>query len=174
MSADLQYPIGRYAYTRAFTPGEREQHILRIETLPDRLEAVVSAMAPALLDAPYRPGGWTGRQVIHHLPDSHMNAFVRFKLALTEDTPTIRPYREERWAELHDSVATETRTSLLLLRALHERWVVLLRSLGDADFARSVVHPEHNRTIPLDEMLGAYAWHGDHHLAHLRLLTERG
>jgi uncharacterized damage-inducible protein DinB len=164
---DARFPIGRYAYAARYTAAEREERIRRIGSLPERLEAAVASLTREQWDTPYRPGGWTVRQVVHHIPDSHINAYVRFKLALTEDGPAIRPYDEGAWATLADTRDTAPEVSLRLLRALHERWMVLLRSLTDRDFDRTVFHPQHGRTLTLDALLGMYAWHGDHHLAHV-------
>jgi hypothetical protein len=169
----LRYPIGRYAYAGRMTPTQREVHIGRIASLPDRLGATVSTLTPEQWETPYRPNGWTVRQVIHHLPDSHLNAYMRFKLALAEDRPTIRPYDEAAWAMLVDTRDTPPEVSLRLLRALHERWTVLLRGLADGDYDRVVYHPEHERWFTLDELIANYAWHGDHHLAHLTALAAR-
>jgi len=137
------------------------------------LRAAVTELTPAQLDTPYRDGGWTVRQVVHHVPDSHLNAYTRMKLALTEDEPVIKPYDEARWAELADVPATPIETSLTLLECLHRRWVLLLRSLGPKELSRRFRHPEHNRSIDLDEMLALYAWHGRHHVAHITSLRSR-
>jgi uncharacterized damage-inducible protein DinB len=171
--SDLRYPVGRYSPEGELTPARRKELIDEIEGLPAKLRAAVSDLSSTQLDTPYRPGGWTVRQVIHHLPDSHMNAYIRFKLALTEDTPTIKPYEEAAWAELADNRTTPAEVSLTLLEALHRRWVDLLRSMGDADFGRTFMHPEQNRTLRLEQVLGLYAWHGRHHLGHITGLAER-
>jgi len=165
--ADPRYPIGPFEYAGAATDGQRRELIDRIAALPAEFRAAVSAAGSERLDTPYRPGGWTVRQVVHHLPDSHMNAFVRFKLALTEREPTIKPYDETRWAELADVSGTPVEVSLALLEALHERWVVLLRSLTAADFQRTYFHPEQGRAMSLDYALAMYAWHGRHHTGHV-------
>ncbi len=136
------------------------------------LRAVVSGLTPEQLEAPYRPGGWTVRQVAHHVPESHMNAYIRFKLALTEDEPTVKPYNETEWAKTPDVAATPVETSLTMLDALHERWVRLLDSLSDAEFARQFRHPEIG-VIRLEQNLALYAWHGKHHVAHISALRER-
>jgi hypothetical protein len=141
-----------------------------IERLPGEFRAAASALSAAQLDTPYRPGGWTGRQVIHHVPESHMNAFVRFKLALTEDLPTIRPYDEAGWASLKDSRTAPPELSLALIDALHVRWVLVLRNMSDADFVRRYNHPELG-PYTLDKAIALYSWHGKHHTAHLRLIT---
>ena len=140
---------------------------------PVPLRAAVTDLSPAQLDTAYRDGGWTVRQVVHHVPDSHLNAYTRLKLALTEDEPVIKPYDEARWAELADVQVTPVETSLTLLECLHRRWVLLLRSLGPKDMSRRFRHPEQNRSIGLDEVLAMYAWHGRHHVAHITSLRSR-
>ena len=172
-AADPRYPVGRYSMPDE--PATREQRtrwIEEIAALPSTFRAAVAGLSEAQLDTPYRDGGWTVRQVAHHLPDSHVNAYARFKLALTEDGPTIKPYDEARWAELADS-RMPIDVSLALLEALHARWVAVLRAMSDADFGRSYVHPEHGRSFPLDGVLGMYAWHGRHHTAHVTSLRAR-
>src|SRR4051812_27237025 len=170
--ADPRYPIGRFVYERPLTAAERETCIAAIAECPARLREAVDGLTDAQLDTPYRDGGWTVRQVAHHVPDSHMNAFVRFKLALTEDTPRIKPYEEARWAELADA-RLPIAPSLALLDALHVRWVALLRAMSPEDFERHAYdHPENGRT-PLRSALGLYAWHGKHHTAHVTGLRER-
>ena len=168
----LRYPVGRASYKTDLTAGDRKALIDRIAQLPARLRDAVAGMDDATLDTSYRPGGWTARQVVHHLPDSHMNAYVRLKLALTEDDPAIKPYEEAEWAKLPDSSAPVA-VSLDLLTALHARWTALMRSLGDSDWRRTYMHPEAGRT-PLDKMLQTYAWHCDHHLAHVQRVRDRG
>jgi len=169
---DPRYPIGKYTPPQEATPALRQQAIDSIAGTPAKLKAALSGLHDAQLDTPYRDGGWTVRQVAHHVPDSHLNAYVRFRLALTEDQPTIKPYEEARWAELADAKSAPVAVSLALLEPLHDRWVRLLRSLTAADFARTFVHPEHGvRT--LDWMLFLYAWHGRHHTAHITELREQ-
>jgi uncharacterized damage-inducible protein DinB len=169
---DLSYPIGRFSYAGENTEAERRALIGRIQQAPARLRAAVAGLSPEQLDTPYRPGGWTVRQVVHHLPDSHMNSFCRFRLALTEDTPAIKGYDQQRWAELFDSRTAPVEDSLALLEALHRRWVVLLRSMTPADFARTFLHSEMG-PVTLDRNLALYAWHGDHHVAHITSLRDR-
>ena len=169
---DLRYPTGRFAYDGVVTAESRGRRIETIAETPAAMLSAVERLTDAQLDTPYRPGGWAVRQVVHHVPDSHMNAYTRFKLALTEETPTIRPYDEARWAELADSQAP-VEHSLRLLEALHERWVSLLRSLAPADFARELFHPERNARMTLDQLLALYAWHGPHHVAHITRLRDR-
>lgn len=172
MEPDLRYPIGEFAGAANLTEAQRRDLIDAIAEAPARLAAAVAGLTPAQLDTPYRPGGWTVRQVVHHVPDSHLNSYVRFKLALTEDEPTIKPYDEARWAELADVRATPIETSLALLENLHQRWVLLLRSLGPADWMRKFKHPERG-VVTLEQTLGLYAWHGRHHVAHITSLRER-
>ena len=164
---DLRYPTGTFTINPAPTPASRRACIAAIASAPAELRAAVDGLTKAQLDTPYRPGGWTVRQVVHHVPDSHMNAYIRFKLALTEDAPTIKPYNEDAWAQLGDTVATPIETSLALLDALHRRWVMFLRALSDDDFAKAYVHPELGR-VTLDEALALYAWHCRHHAGHIR------
>jgi hypothetical protein len=170
---DPRYPIGAFAYRGRQTPAQRLECIERIAATPGNLRRAVSGLSDAQLDTPYREGGWTVRQVAHHVPDSHLNAYTRFRLALTEPTPTIRPYFEHRWAELPDARGAPVEVSLALLEALHRRWVMLLRSMSDEDWERRYLHPEHGREWPLDEVLAMYAWHGDHHTAHVTRLRGR-
>jgi len=169
---DLSYPIGKFAYHGPYTKQLRTAAIATIEKTPDQLRAAVRGLSAEQLDTPYRPGGWTVRQVVHHVPDSHMNAFIRTKLALTEHEPTIKPYDEKAWAGLADVAATPTETSLRLLEAVHERWIYILRAMADSDFARTFRHPEHGLRT-LDWMIGLYAWHGPHHVAHITALKTR-
>ena len=169
----LRFPVGRYTMVDVPTPVERARWIADVAETPARLRTAVDGLDSGRLDTPYRAGGWTVRQVVHHLPDSHMNAYVRFKLALTEDTPTIKPYDEARWALLPDTARVPVETSLLLLETLHERWVALLECMTAEDFARGYVHPEHGTTFTLGAALGMYAWHGRHHVAHVTSLRER-
>ncbi len=173
MSEDLRYPIGRFRYDeKATSPELRRERIAQIAALPHVLAAAIDPLSASQLDTEYRPGGWTVRQLVHHLADSHSNASMRFRLALTEDEPTIKTYDQERWAELPDVRSAEPQASLWILEGLHRRWALLLESLDEADFARPLVHPEHGR-ITLDYLLALYAWHGRHHVAHITALRER-
>jgi uncharacterized damage-inducible protein DinB len=172
MEADLRYPVGKFRRVENLTPEQRRQCIDAIAEAPTRLGDAVRELKPAELDTPYRPGGWTVRQVVHHVPDSHMNAYVRFRLALTEEEPTIKPYEEARWAELSDAKSAPIEPSLTLLDSLHQRWVLLLRSLAPADWTKRFRHPERG-VMTLDEQLALYAWHGRHHVAHITSLRER-
>lgn len=170
--AELRYPIGRYQPLEKLSEENRKQLTAQIEETPKKLRAAVAGLSREQLDTPYRDGGWTVRQVVHHMPDSHMNSYVRFKLALTEDEPMIKTYNETQWAELSDSKTTPIESSLALMDALHERWINLLRGMSAADFARKMRHPERG-AITLDNALGLYAWHGQHHVAHITRLRER-
>lgn len=169
---DLSYPIGKYKRKDSLTPAERETAIDQIAATPRHLRDAISDLSQHQLDTPYRPGGWTVRQVVHHVPDSHMNSYIRFKLALTENEPTIKPYEEALWANLQDSRDTPVDVSLALLESLHHRWDILLRSLQPADFSLRLRHPELG-AMTLDNMLGHYAWHGRHHVAHITSLRLR-
>jgi hypothetical protein len=169
----LRFPIGRFTFGGTFTAEDNEHNISRIEALPAKLEAFVSKLDDEQLDTQYRPDGWTARQVVHHLVDSHVNSYVRFKLALTEENPTIRPYDEAAWAELPDGKALDVSVSLSLLSGLHPRWVAMLRKMKPEDFKRTFFHPEHSKTFPLDDILAMYAWHGDHHFEHIHQLALR-
>ena len=173
-SEDVRYPIGTMLVMEArVNAQQREEWIQEIENLPQRLRRAVAGLTPKQWDTPYRPGGWTVRQLVHHIADSHLNAYIRFKLALTEDEPTIKPYDERTWAELADTRATPPEVSLVLLEALHARWVVLLRSVPEPSYGRTLRHPEHNRLFTLEQLLAQYAWHSEHHLRHITALRER-
>jgi uncharacterized damage-inducible protein DinB len=169
---DLQYPIGKFQWEGAITDKQREQLIAQIEQAPAQLRQAVAGLSQEQVNTPYRPNGWTVRQVVHHLPDSHMNTNIRFRLALTEDEPTIKPYDQERWAVLEDARTAPLELSLSLLESLHHRWVILLRSLRAQDFARTFRHPEMG-VVSLDKYLALVAWHGRHHIAHITSLRDR-
>lgn len=170
---DLRYPVGPFVRPEGpLSAEEREALIAQLDEAPDRLRAAVAGLSEAQLDTPYRDGGWTVRQVAHHVPDSHLNSYVRFRLALTEDNPTIKPYREDRWAELADARRGPVDLSLTLLDVLHRRWTLLLRSLGEEQWRRTFVHPDLG-TMTLERNLALYAWHGRHHVAHVTALRER-
>lgn len=171
-AADLRYPIGRMERKSSLTPSERRTAIDTIAAAPAALRASVKGLTDAQLDTPYRPEGWTVRQVVHHVADSHMNAYTRFRLALTETNPTIKPYDEAAWAQLPDARSLPIGVSLDLLDRLHERLVHLLRATKDADFQRALQHPE-NGPMTMDSLLAIYAWHGRHHTAHVTALRER-
>jgi len=171
-NVDPRFPIGTFTFDPAVTPDTRRRAIDVIRQTPAKLRAAAAGLTEAQLETPYREGGWTARQVIHHVPESHANAWIRFKLALTEDTPTIKPYDEHAWARLADVPRTPVETSLALLDALHERWVALLEVMTAEDFARRLRHPERGE-LTLDFMLQMYAWHGPHHTAHVELVRHR-
>ena len=170
--SDPRYPIGKFEFAGSANEAQRTQFINDIERAPGALRAAVSALSPQQIETPYREGGWTVRQVIHHVPESHMNAYIRFKLALTEDNPTIKPYMEDRWAKTDDVHGTPLETSLALLDSLHDRWVRLLRGLKPQDWKRTFVHPEMG-VMSLEKTLALYAWHGRHHTAHITELRKR-
>ena len=172
MTDDLRYPLGRFTPSATFTRESRARCVDILVRTPDDLRAAVQGLSDAQLDEPYRPGGWTIRQVVHHVPDSHVNAYIRAKLALTEDGPTIKPYDEAAWARLEDSRTTPIETSLTFLDVVHQRWVRILRAMTDQEFSREFVHPEHGRRS-LNWLLELYAWHGPHHVAHVTRLRER-
>jgi hypothetical protein len=169
---DMRYPIGKFHYDGPPTPEQRERFLGEIARAPAGLRAAVEGLSEGQLNTPYRPGGWTLRQVVHHVPDSHLNSYVRFKLALTEDEPTIKPYAEDRWAELADTKSTPIEVSLSLLESLHDRWMRLLRSLTAGDWKRSFRHPELG-PMTLEKTLALYAWHGRHHASHVTALRDR-
>jgi uncharacterized damage-inducible protein DinB len=169
---DPRFPVGPHQRQDQLTPDERRDRIAQIAAAPANLRAAVRGLGEQQLDTPYRDDGWTVRQVVHHLPDSHLNAYIRLKLALTEEQPTIRPYDEAAWARLPDSRDTPIETSLILLDALHERWVTLWRSMKGGGFKRTLNHPD-NGIMSLDALLNLYAWHGRHHVAHVTSLRER-
>ncbi len=165
---NLRYPIGKFQRTESIDHSHIDSWIKIIEEFPAKLKSEVEGLDENALNMIYRPGGWTIRQVIHHCADSHMNSFMRFKLALTEETPTIKPYFEDRWATLVDASDAPVSWSLLLLEGLHRRWVMLLKSLTDEDLDKTFIHPEHGRHISLKQNIDLYAWHCKHHLAHIQ------
>jgi DinB superfamily len=165
----LRYPVGRFERLKGpVDRAARAAHIDIIEQTPATFRSLVIGRSEGQLDTPYRPGGWTVRQVVHHVPDSHMNAYIRMKFAITEDAPAIKAYDEAKWAELPEARTGPAEMSVALLEALHRRWVMFLRALGDADFSKVYVHPELGR-VTLDEAVALYAWHSRHHTAHIQL-----
>ncbi len=170
---DLRYPVGKFHWDAAVNEKEHPRLIAEIAETPAALRSAVAGLSREQLETPYRPGGWTVKQVVHHLPDSHLNAYTRFKLALTENEPTIKPYDEAAWAKLPDSAKVPHDVSLDLLESLHLRWVGLLRSLNAADFRRTLKHPERERVMTLGQLLALYAWHGRHHVGHILALRKR-
>jgi len=169
---DPRYPIGRYQQ-QPFSPKQKQDWINDIRFLPGSLEQAVLNLDEAQLDTPYRDGGWTVKQLVHHVADSHMNAYCRFKLGLTEDNPQIKPYEESLWAQLPDTKNLPINISLTLLHALHSRWIEILVNMKDEDFDRTVFHPEHKKDLTLWYLLGMYAWHSRHHTAHITSLRQR-
>jgi hypothetical protein len=170
--SDLRYPIGKFYFGGSISEEQQSKFIDDIAQAPTDLRNAVKGLLPEQLDTPYRDGGWTVRQLVHHVPDSHLNAYVRYKLALTEDEPTIKPYAEDRWALLADTQVTPVEVSLTLLDSLHDRWVRLLRLLQPQDWKRTFRHPELG-LVSLEKNLALYAWHGRHHVAHITSLRER-
>ncbi len=170
--ADLRYPIGKFTAPDSLSDAQRSALIDHIAAAPARLREAVRGLDDRQLDTPYREGGWSVRQVAHHVPDSHLNAYVRLKLALTEEKPTIKPYDEAAWAALPDSRVVPLETSLTLLESLHARFTALLRAMKPADFRRQFTHPDHG-LVGLDWLLAMYAWHGRHHVAHVTSLRDR-
>src|ERR1700688_3867144 len=170
--SDLRYPIGKFHFAGTSTEEQKQNWIDEIAQAPTNLRAAVKGLSKQQLETPYRPEGWTVRQLAHHVPDSHLNAYFRFKFALTEEEQTLKPYAEDRWAKLADTSNTPVEVSLALLDSLHDRWVRLLRSLGPEDWKRTFRHPELG-LVTLEKNLALYAWHGRHHVAHISALRER-
>ncbi len=170
---DPRYPIGEFEPRDTLTPDERRTAMDTIAAAPLRMREAIRGLDDEQLDTPYRDGGWTVRQVVHHVPESHMNAYIRLKLALTEFNPVIKPYEESLWATLPDTRNTPIETSMKLLESLHERWDTLMRHLGQAEFRRTFRHPDHDGDLSLDWLLAMYSWHGRHHVAHITSLRDR-
>jgi hypothetical protein len=169
---DLRFPLGPFNFAGTLSDNEREAHIDEIAATPEQMRAAVAGLDDEQLNIEYRPEGWTVRQVVHHVPESHLNSYLRFKLALTEDEPVIKPYFEDRWAKLDDAITAPVELSLDLLESLHSRWVWFLRTLKPADFQRAFRHPELG-VVSLDRNVALYAWHGRHHVAHITSLRDR-
>lgn len=169
----FRYPIGQFERPSVIDQQQLDHYFTVIENFPDRMKEEVIYLTDEQLDTPYRPEGWTIRQVVHHCADSHMNAIIRLKLALTEETPTIKPYPEARFAELNDTKSYPITPSLKILEGVHSRWIVVLRSMSKEDFNRGFFHPEKSRELKLDESTALYAWHCEHHLAHITRLKKR-
>jgi uncharacterized damage-inducible protein DinB len=170
--SDPRYPIGKFSYIGPLTPEQKQQCLADIEQTPERLRAALRGLSDEQLDTPYRDGGWTLRQVAHHVPDSHMNSYIRYKLALTEEEPTIKPYEENIWAELPEAKRAPIEVSLALLDSLHQRWMLMLRGLTDTEWKRTFRHPELG-AVSLEKNLALYSWHGRHHVAHITGLREK-
>ena len=171
MEKDPKYPIGKYE-AQPFSESQKKKWIADIQFLPNELEQAIENLDEAQLQTPYRDGGWTVHQLVHHLADSHMNSFIRFKLALTEDNPTIKPYEENAWSEMADVQNEPINVSITLLYALHKRWLTLLQNMSDPDFEKTLFNPQRRGQLTLWEMLGIYAWHGKHHVEHIKTLKE--
>ncbi|NUQ27394.1 MAG: putative metal-dependent hydrolase [Acidobacteriaceae bacterium] len=170
--ADPRYPIGKFSRPETITPEHRKEAIAEIAALPEKLSAALARLSEAQLDTAYREGGWTVRQLVHHIADSHLNAITRLKLALTEEKPVIRPYDEKAWAELPDN-SLDVEVSVNLLKALHTRWATVLATLDDAQWQRLLQHPEQPAPWTVEHLTLIYAWHSKHHVAHIRLLTQQ-
>ncbi|NVJ47364.1 MAG: putative metal-dependent hydrolase [Cytophagia bacterium] len=170
---DLRYPIGKFQAPESFTQEQLQSYIKTIEEAPALYEAAVKELSEEQLNTPYRPEGWTIRQVIHHVPDSHMNAYIRFHWTLTEDHPTIKAYKEAKWAELPYLQEVPIELSLDLMKSIHARWSILLKSLSIEDFEKTYLHPDYNKVFALKTVVALYAWHCKHHLAHIESLKER-
>jgi uncharacterized damage-inducible protein DinB len=170
--SDLRYPIGQFQLKPAMTPEDRRHSLLQLAEMPDRLKAAVEGLPQSCLASPYRPGGWTVRQVVHHLADSHLNWYARTKLASTETDPIIKLYDESLWADLQDAREAPIESSLCLLDGLQQRWVHMFESLGAADWARTMIHPERGK-LTLETILGLIVWHARHHTAHITELRKR-
>lgn len=169
---DLRYPVGKYI-VQPFSEKQLGEWLTDIKFLPQHLENAILNLDEAQLNTAYREGGWTGKQVVHHVADSHMNAYIRFKLGLTEDNPAIKPYDEAAWAEMSDTKKLPINISLTIVHALHTRWYEILKNMSRDDLDRTVFHPEHKKTFTLWDLLGMYAWHSRHHVAHITSLRER-
>lgn len=172
MTDDLKYPVGTYQ-VQPFSQKQKEEWLLDIKFLPSELELAVQNLDEHQLQTSYREGGWTVHQLVHHVADSHMNAYMRFRLGLTENNPTIKPYEQDDWAKLNDTKTLPINVSLTLLHALHQRLYATIKDLQDEEWERTVFHPEQNKKLSLWELLGSYAWHGRHHVAHIKNLRER-
>jgi len=172
MSDDLRYPMGKYL-PQPFSHEQKEKWLLDLQFFPDSLELSIHNLDAHQLQTPYREGGWTVQQLVHHVADSHMNAYIRFKLGLTENNPPIKPYEEKEWVKLNDVEALPINVSLTLLHALHQRWVAAIKNLSEDQWERTVYHPEHKINMSLWYLLGMYAWHGRHHVKHITALRER-
>jgi len=170
---ELKYPIGSYTPPTEHSPALQQKWMATLEALPSWLDVLIENLDEYQLQTPYRPGGWTVQQVVHHLADSHMNAYIRIKLALTEDNPTIKPYKEEEWAKLSDSQTVPVNISITLLHALHRRMVAVLKDMQSSDWTRTYYHPEYKREVPMWEVVAMYAWHSRHHMEHIKRLRER-
>lgn len=168
----LRYPVGRFAPKDAYTTEEIQQFIAQIEKLPKEVEKIVNSLTVKQLDTPYREGGWTARQVIHHMADSHMNAYIRFKWTLTEETPLIKAYDEKAWAETPETKLDPV-LSIELLKALHAKWTKLMKRLEPADLKKSFIHPDTKKHVSIERLMATYSWHGQHHCGHLKIVASK-
>jgi hypothetical protein len=168
----LKYPVGKFEYGKSYSYADNQKHISTIEAFPNELKELVAQLTPSQLKKSYRENGWTACQIIHHIADSHINAYIRTKLTLTEDAPTIKPYDQDLWANMEDGKNAPIEISLSIIEKIHQRWVILLRTLSAADLQRKYVHPEYNREFKLNELLALYAWHGKQHYAHLNIIKN--
>ena len=169
----LRFPTGRFIHQESYSPQEVQVNIVRIEQIPEKVEAFAQRFSPQLWDTKYRDGGWTARQVVHHMADSHLNAYVRCKWTLTESTPVIKAYDEKAWAETPET-KLDPLFSILFLKALHTKWTALLKALTPEDLKKEYIHPDTKKNVPLDRLVALYAWHGEHHLAHLQIVADKG
>lgn len=167
----VRYPVGKFQPKESYTAEERLKFITAIEAAPEKIREAFKKLSSKQLDTPYREGGWTARQVLHHLADSHMHAYIRFKWTLTENNPTIKAYNEKLWAETYE-IAQDPALSVNLLKALHTKWITLLRALKPSDYEKYFVHPETGKQVRLDRLTATYAWHGEHHLGHLKIILD--
>jgi hypothetical protein len=168
----LKYPIGKFEYGKSYTAEDNAKHIALIEAFPKELRLLVSGFTPLQFNNSYRPDGWNARQIIHHIADSHLNAYIRLKLSLTEDKPVIKPYNQDLWASLPDGRNAPVDISLNIIDAVHQRWSYLLKTLNEQDLQRTYIHPEYEREFRLDELLALYAWHGRQHYEHLKIISN--
>lgn len=168
----LKYPFGKFEYGKSYSKNETISNIEAVSALPSQLNAIAAKLSDVQLEKSYRPEGWTARQIIHHIADSHSNALIRVKLALTEDKPVIKPYDQDAWSALTDAKNAPIASSLKMVEAIHERWVVVLNNMSEADFSKTYIHPEYNREFQLDEFIALYAWHGRQHCGHLQIILD--
>lgn len=169
----LKYPYGRFEYGKAYSKSDTATHIEEIAALPALLNVLAERLSNEQLEISYRPGGWTARQIIHHIADSHSNALIRVKLALTEESPVIKPYDQDAWCALEDAKHAPIASSLKMVEAIHERWIWVLKAMSESDFSKKYIHPEYNREFRLDEFVALYAWHGKQHCGHLQLILAQ-
>lgn len=168
----LRYPVGKFAPKESYTSEELTELIASIEQIPGKIETLANALSPKQLDTPYREGGWTARQVLHHIADSHMNAYIRLKWTLTEETPLIKAYDEKAWATTPETLS-DPALSIALIKALHTKWIVLMRGLKASDLGRAFTHPDTKKQVRIDRLIATYAWHGEHHLGHLKIVSAK-